>query len=796
MSPLTYLNFDLTFESSADGYSVRATSSVAGEARAAFVFPFSELELENFLLRLGQRSSGTRRADSPEMELSKQFGGRLFAALFNDDVRTALRSSVNESERQGAGLRIRLRFGNAPELADIPWEYLYDRAANRFLTLSGETPLVRYLEQSRAVEPLQVQAPLRILVMISDPSDYDRLDVEAEWQRLTAALADLRQLGLVEIVRLDKATLLELQRLLRDNQFHIFHYIGHGVYDESADDGFLVLEEENGRGRKVGGQYVGTMLADHRTLRLAVLNSCEGGRSSRRDPYAGAAQSLVQQGLPAVIAMQFEISDDAAAVFAQEFYMALAGGYPVDAALAEGRRAIFATKTNAEWGIPVLFMRAADGVIFRVVPNDNLPESGVPDLTPSVARSIGSPAISTAEIPTAQKRPIANGVPLSAKEQISKYKWTDWLTRPIKIVVLLITGVLLLVAFSPAVYEFNAEPSVVSAGTPVVLSWNSSRFASVELSGPDLLDVQPKPRGTAVVMPMRSTTYSIESSNLLSNLGLPPLYSYRFERQVFVTPVSPEIRLSVDRDTVVLGESVTVAWEIERADRATLYSNGNPQPLPTEQFVGTMEVELKADTVFRIEASNPSIENPIAAMVSLLVVVFTPTPTPIPNPQVLAFAVQPTTITAGDPIEVTWRVMNAPSVSIEGVGAELPPEGSVQVFPTQSTTYLLRATTLGGDAFSQAVEVTVLPPPTATPVPTPQVYRFDVFPGVIDVGQSVTLDWRVESGSQVSIEGVGLNLPVEGSRQLFPRQTTTYELRASRPGFVLNIQSVTVEVRP
>ena len=376
MASLTYLNFDLTFESSADGYTVRVTDSPAGQASAPFVFPFNELELENFLLRLGQRSSGTRRADSPEMELSKQFGGRLFDALFDDDVRAALRSSVGESECQGTGLRIRLRFGNAPELADIPWEYLYDSGANRFLTLSRETPLVRYLDLARSIEPMRVEAPLRILVMISDPSDYDRLDVEAEWERLTAALADLRGRGLVEIVRLDKATLLELQRVLRDNQFHIFHYIGHGVFDAGVDDGFLVIEDENGRGRKVGGQYVGTLLADHRSLRLALLNSCEGGRSSRSDPFAGAAQSLVQQGLPAVVAMQFEITDDAAAVFAHEFYMSLADGYPVDAALAEGRRAIFATKTNAEWGIPVLFMRTEDGRIFDV-------QAAAPPATPS-----------------------------------------------------------------------------------------------------------------------------------------------------------------------------------------------------------------------------------------------------------------------------------------------------------------------------------------------------------------------------------------------------------------------------
>ena len=803
MAQLTYLNFDLTFESSADGYAVRVTDSPAGQAGTPFLFPFNELELENFLLRLGQRSSGTRRADSPEMELSKQFGGRLFDALFDDDVRAALRSSIRASEEQGAGLRIRLRFGNTPELADIPWEYLYDGNANRFLTLSRETPLVRYLDLSRPVEPLQIQAPLRILVMISDPSDYDRLDVEAEWQRLLAATANLRERGLVEIVRLDKATLLELQRQLRDNQFHIFHYIGHGVFDESTDDGFLVLEEENGRGRKVSGQYVGTLLADHRSLRLAVLNSCEGGRSSRSDPFAGAAQSLVQQGLPAVIAMQFEISDDAAAVFAQEFYMALAGGYPVDAALAEGRRAIFATKTNAEWGIPVLFMRAADGVIFRVVPNDNLPESGVSDLTPSVAKPIGSvakpigsPVASSAEIPPVQKHSMDNELPVSEKGKIPKYKWTDWLTRPIKIVILLITVALLLVAFSPAVYEFDIEPSVVSVGTPVVLSWDSARFARVELRGPEFVDAQLKSRGTAVVMPIYSTTYGIESSNLLSDLGLPALFSYRMERQVFVTPVSPTIALWVDRDTVVLGESVTVGWKIQRADRATFYTNGNPQPLPTEQFVGSMEVEPKVDMVFRVEAGNPSVENPIAAMASSAVVVWTPTPTPLPYPQVLVFTVQPTTITAGDPIEVAWQVVSAPIVSIEGVGAELPPEGSVQVFPMHNTTFQLHAITAGGEAFSQEVPVTVLPRPTATPVPTPQVLRFDVFPGLIQPGESVTLDWRVESGSQVKIEGIGENLPVEGSRQLYPEQTTIYILQAIRAGSEVNEQSVTVEVKP
>ena len=548
MAQLTYLNFDITFESGPDGYAVRATSAAAGEARATFVFPFNELELENFLLRLGQRSGGTRHADSPEMELSKQFGGRLFDSLFDDDVRAALRSSVSQSESQGAGLRIRLRFGNAPELADIPWEYLYDGGANRFLTLSRETPLVRYLDLSRPVEPLHVQAPLRILVMISDPNDYDRLDVEAEWQRLNGALADLQGKGLVEIVRLDKATLLELQRVLRDSQFHIFHYIGHGVFDQSADDGFLVLEDDNGRGRKVSGQYVGTLLADHRSLRLAVLNSCEGGRSSRSDPFAGAAQSLVQQGLPAVIAMQFEISDDAAAIFAQEFYMALAGGYPVDGALAEGRRAIFATKTNAEWGIPVLFMRAADGRIFDVSAPALPPASASPQPpTEAEKPTRDEPApVQSLEIPLSppvgknEPPPLPGTVLASLRKgwskTISPTSSTPADLQMAKIIGGTILGAFLVMALitylafrnsteqaapaalvPPTIDFFRAEPTQIVAGEDqaVQLTWSiAGDMTGVAVAGPGIDSSLALSRtGSLLVSLDKSATFSLAVSN-------------------------------------------------------------------------------------------------------------------------------------------------------------------------------------------------------------------------------------------------------------------------------------------
>ena len=106
------------------------------------------------------------------------------------------------------------------------------------------------------------------------------------------------------------------------------------------------------------------MIRGHRSLRLVVLNACEGARSARDDPFGGVAQALVRQGIPAVIAMQFEISDPAALVFSQSFYQAIADGLPVDVATLEARRAMFAEGNEIEWATPVLYLRSPDGRVF------------------------------------------------------------------------------------------------------------------------------------------------------------------------------------------------------------------------------------------------------------------------------------------------------------------------------------------------------------------------------------------------------------------------------------------------
>jgi len=362
---MEYRDFDLLIERAAQGYRAQVLNSPAGQATADFVLPFSDIELENVLLRLGRPVRTVRRLESTEMSTAKSFGEALFNAVFSGDVRACLRSSVDEAKRDNAGIRVRLRLAD-PALADLPWEFLYVKSVNRFLALSVQTPLIRYMDLPEVVQPIAVTPPIRVLVMISSPTDYPSLDVEAEWQRLNEALGDLIKAGTLLLERMEEATLAALQRRLRRSQYHIFHFIGHGEFDQTLQEGVLLLEREKQRGHRVGSQYLGMLLHDHESLRIAVLNACEGARSSKHDPFAGSAQTLVQQGIPAVIAMQFEIADDVAQTFAHELYGALADSYPIDAAVTEARKAIFAMGREVEWATPVLYLRAPDGRIFDV----------------------------------------------------------------------------------------------------------------------------------------------------------------------------------------------------------------------------------------------------------------------------------------------------------------------------------------------------------------------------------------------------------------------------------------------
>ncbi|AXG13034.1 CHAT domain-containing protein [Intrasporangium calvum] len=389
-----YLDFEVSIENTSAGQGARVTSSPAGTGTAPFVLPFTAVELAQFMTAVGPPRIASRRLVPAETRVTdvREYGKRLGDALFAGEVDRLFRESLSSAKQQGLGLRVRLALDAAPDLEPVPWEYLYDSELGRFLTLSSQTPIVRSLDALDVPAAVRVAAPLRVLVMISSPSDLPQLAVAHEEELLRATTADLVASGRLELVVLTEATLTGLQRALLDT-FHVFHFIGHGGFDQGADEGVLVLEREDGTGHRVGASRLGTLLHDANGMQLVVLNACEGARTSGRDAFSGVAQAIVRQGLPSVVAMQTEISDRAALVFSHEFYYFLTRGLPIDAAICEVRKAMATSDESAEWGTAVL-VRSGSGQPFDVSAlgrtAEPAPEGRLESLYAAAQSSLGS----------------------------------------------------------------------------------------------------------------------------------------------------------------------------------------------------------------------------------------------------------------------------------------------------------------------------------------------------------------------------------------------------------------------
>jgi hypothetical protein len=365
---MQYLNFDLEIGPGAGReYPVRVRSE-AGEAQVTMRFPLDELALRDAHKDLQialLRSSGVRRQSlAPEARTVQGFGQQLFDALLVGEVRALYDVSRREAGQKGMGVRLRLII-QAPELAALPWEYLFDARLGAYICLSRNTPVVRYLEVAQPVLPLAVTPPLRMLVMLASPSDQDALDIERERRRLQEALGSLEAQGLLKLRWLEGQTWRDVQRAMQRGPWHIFHFIGHGGFDERRDEGVLALANEQGKTHLLTATQLGTLLADHFSLRLVVLNACEGAKGSTTDLFSSTSATLARRGLAAVLAMQYEITDSAAIEFTRTFYETVARGKPVDEAASEARKASGLENANTlEWGTPVLYLRASDGRLF------------------------------------------------------------------------------------------------------------------------------------------------------------------------------------------------------------------------------------------------------------------------------------------------------------------------------------------------------------------------------------------------------------------------------------------------
>ena len=270
---LDFLDFEIELRAAdGPGYRIRAESPFLDPIDAVFALPYDERELVTMLDRVELavlKGSGRRRSlQTKHLEVVKAFGSRLFEALIDGPVAEAYYDAYRRATEQQQGLRLTISAG-PPELAALPWEFLFDPRRGDFLALSTSTPLVRHIHTGNPVSRLEVSGAMRILGMVSSPEDLDRLDVDGEKERMRNALKPLIKRGVVELRWVQGGTWRDLQQAMREGPWHVFHYIGHGQFDPNRHEGVLAFEREG------GGSY--------RAINPAELNRLvEGDHSLRR----------------------------------------------------------------------------------------------------------------------------------------------------------------------------------------------------------------------------------------------------------------------------------------------------------------------------------------------------------------------------------------------------------------------------------------------------------------------------------------------------------------------------------
>ncbi|MBW4599876.1 MAG: CHAT domain-containing protein [Calothrix sp. FI2-JRJ7] len=319
-----------------------------------------ELRLNKNDIDLALELIGSNKTNT---NLLKRLGNQLYQVLFPNQINARFHATMAGAASNNESVRLRLIF-QSPELAALPWEFLYDEGTNAFLANNTQTVLSRYVDVPLLKREIKgASLPLKVLLAISVPSDLAFLDASGEANLIREALKKHIEAGLIELDILQLPTIRNINQKLREKPYNVFHFIGHGGFKDNK--GYIALVDTNNEAKLLDDEAFANFFLGNNNLGLVILNSCLGATVSSSLAFAGVAPNLVRRGIPAVIAMQYSIRDNTAKIFADEFYRTLALDYPVDTAIQTTRNAISMEVglETRDFATPVLYMRTKDGII-------------------------------------------------------------------------------------------------------------------------------------------------------------------------------------------------------------------------------------------------------------------------------------------------------------------------------------------------------------------------------------------------------------------------------------------------
>ncbi|AFZ61268.1 CHAT domain-containing protein [Anabaena cylindrica FACHB-243] len=339
-----------------------------GRPQGNFCYPQKREEIEQLLV--------IAHNNQLDRQQPRQIGEALFDSLFDPVLRQDfINFYVKAVQQETQLLRIELDIDEEeiPEIAALPWEFLClpEDANQGTVWLATDPNLV--FSRRRALwnpaQPIQLATgeKLRIALAISAPKDLPSVEY-AEIQEYLEALANEQSEDIELLSIVNPATPTAINELLEQKP-HIFHFIGHGRFENEAGEKvgqIALVRKVLNKASWVDAQFFAGLFVHIPRPGIVILQACEGGMQSESEAFRGVAAKIVGQNIPVVLAMQYEVANAIASVFSSEFYRRLGKGEPVDIAAQKGRYTIGLETQykNRDFATPVIFMNVQDGYLF------------------------------------------------------------------------------------------------------------------------------------------------------------------------------------------------------------------------------------------------------------------------------------------------------------------------------------------------------------------------------------------------------------------------------------------------
>lgn len=304
-----------------------------------------------------------------EDEYGRVLGNALLGGSVGDGYRQAKAAALSK----GITMRVRLLIGpSAARLHGLRWESMRDPDDDSPLLTDEAIVFSRYLSSLdwRPVG-LRAKSGLRALAVVAGPSDVGEfgagrplapVDVAAETERARDGLTPIPIQVLAEP---GEATLDRIGDALREG-CDILYLVCHG-YLAAGDEPILLLTDEAGKGEPVRAIELVERIRDlRRSPRLVILASCQSGGlgdsfSEDSGVLASLGPRLAEAGVPAIVAMQGNVSVATVSRFMPVFFRELQRDGQIDRAMAAARGAV---RDRPDWWVPTLFMRLRTGRIW------------------------------------------------------------------------------------------------------------------------------------------------------------------------------------------------------------------------------------------------------------------------------------------------------------------------------------------------------------------------------------------------------------------------------------------------